>query len=88
MPCLTQLSFFDLIYCDLWTSRVVSISSFKYNLVILDDCSHYLWTFLLRLKSDTFSILSIFFTYVPTLFGCAIKSVQCDNRREFDNASS
>jgi hypothetical protein len=44
---------FDLIHCDLWTSPVVSASGFKYYLVILDDCSHYLWTFPLRLKSDT-----------------------------------
>ena len=45
---------FDLIHCDLWTSPVASISGFKYYLVILDDCTHYLWTFPLRFKSDTF----------------------------------
>jgi hypothetical protein len=88
VPCLAQLAFFDLIHCDLWTLPVIGISSFKYYLVILDYCSHYLWTFLLRLKSDTFSVLSNFFTYVSTLLGCTIKSVQCDNRREFNNASS
>lgn len=32
---------FDIIHCDLWTSPVVSVSGFKYYLVILDDCSHY-----------------------------------------------
>jgi hypothetical protein len=30
---------FDLIYCDLWTSPIVSVSSYKYYLVILDDCT-------------------------------------------------
>ena len=49
---------FDLIHCDLWTSPVVSVSGYKYYLVILDDCTHYLWTFPLRLKSDTFSTLA------------------------------
>jgi hypothetical protein len=44
---------FDIIHCDLWTSPVPSISGYKYYLVILDDCSHYLWTFPLRAKSDT-----------------------------------
>jgi hypothetical protein len=34
---------FDLIHCDLWTSLVVSISGYKYYLVILDNCTHYLW---------------------------------------------
>ena len=33
---------FDLIHCDLWTSPVLSVSCYKYYLVILDDCSHYL----------------------------------------------
>jgi len=79
---------FDLIHCDLWTSPVLSVSGFKYYLVILDDFSHFLWTFPLRLKSDTFSALSSFFAYVRTQFGCPIKSVQCDNGREFDNSVS
>jgi hypothetical protein len=51
---------FDLIHCDLWTSPVASITSYKYYLIILDDCSHHSWTFSLRLKSDTFPTLSIF----------------------------
>jgi hypothetical protein len=32
---------FDLIYFDVWTSLVVSVSSYKYYLVILDDYSHF-----------------------------------------------
>jgi hypothetical protein len=50
-----------LIHCDLWTSPIVSVSGYKYHLVILDDCSHYIWTFPLRKKSETFSALSNFF---------------------------
>jgi hypothetical protein len=51
---------FDLIHCDMWTSLVVSVSGHKYYLHILDDRSHFVWTFSLQVKSDTFSILSIF----------------------------
>jgi len=76
---------FDLLHCDLWTSPVPSVSGFKYYLVILDDFTHFLWTFPLRLKSDTFATISNFFAYVRTQFGCPIKSIQCDNGREFDN---
>jgi hypothetical protein len=51
---------------DLWTSPVVSVSGSKYYLVILDDFTHYLWTFPQKLKSDTFTTLSHFFAYVST----------------------
>jgi hypothetical protein len=53
---------FDLVQCDLWTSPVLSFSGYKYYLVILDDFSHFLWTYPLRLKSDTFTTLTHFFT--------------------------
>jgi hypothetical protein len=34
----------DLVHCDLWISLVLSLSGYKYYLVILDDCTHYSWT--------------------------------------------
>jgi hypothetical protein len=61
---------------------------YKYYLVILDDCTHYLWTFPLRLKSDTFSMLAQFIAHVSTQFGARVKAVQCDNGKEFDNSST
>src|SRR6185312_4480952 len=78
---------FDLIHCDLWTSPVLSMSGYKYYLVIVDDFSHYSWTFPLRAKSETFPTLH-FFAWVSTQFGLTIKTVQCDNGREFDNSTS
>jgi hypothetical protein len=66
----------------------LSVSSYKYYLVILDGCTHYSWTFPLRQKSDTFLTLSHFFAFVSTQFGHTIRSVQCDNGREFDNPST
>jgi hypothetical protein len=79
---------FDLIHCDLWTSLIVSISSYKYYLIILDDCSYFMWTFLLQLKTNIFITLLQFFAYASTQFGRTIKVVQCDNGREFNNATS
>jgi hypothetical protein len=76
---------FELIHCDLWTSPVESVSGFKYFLVILDDFTHYLWTYPLRKKSEVFSILSNFRTYVATQFSLPLQAIQCDNGREFDN---
>jgi hypothetical protein len=51
---------FDLIHCDLWISPIVNISRCKYYLVILDDHSHFVWTFPLRVKFDTFPHCQIF----------------------------
>jgi hypothetical protein len=79
---------FDLIHLDLWTSSVVGVLGSKYYLVILDDFTHYLWTFSLKLKSDTFTTLSNFFAYVATQFGSTVKAIKCDNGREFDNSST
>jgi hypothetical protein len=76
---------FYLIHYDLWTPLVRSISGYKYYLVILDDCSYYSWTFLL--KSHTFATLLHFFSWVSTQFGRTIEAVQCDNDGEFDNFS-
>jgi hypothetical protein len=79
---------FDLMHLDLWASPVVSVLDSKYYLIILDDFTHYLWTFHLKLKSDTLTTLSNFFAYVSNQFGRKIKAIQCDNGREFDNSST
>jgi len=79
---------FDLVHCDLWTSLVISISRYKYYLEVVDDYSHYSWTFPLRAKSDAFPALLHFFAWVSTQFSLTVKVVQCDNGREFDNSTS
>jgi hypothetical protein len=79
---------FDLIHCDLWTSPIHSLSGYKYYLVILDDFSHFLRTFPLRLKSDTFSIFTHFFAWVSTQFCHLVRALQCDKGREFDTTAS
>ena len=74
---------FQLIHCDLWTSPISSFSGFQYYLVILDDYSHYSWTFPLRHKSDTVDVLHCFHAYVLTQFHASIQCMQCDNGGEF-----
>jgi hypothetical protein len=51
---------------DPLTSPVLSVSGYKYYLIILDDCTHYSWTFPLRQKFDTFPTLSHFLPFVST----------------------
>jgi hypothetical protein len=79
---------FDLMHLDIWASPIISVPGSKYYLVIVDDFAHYLWTFPLKLKSDTFTNLSNFFAYVSNQFVRKIKAIQFDNGREFDNSST
>uniref|UniRef100_A0A0A9H024 Uncharacterized protein n=1 Tax=Arundo donax TaxID=35708 RepID=A0A0A9H024_ARUDO len=57
---------FDLVHCDLWTSPVMSMSGYQYYLVIIDDFSHFYWSFPLRAKSDVFAELEAFFAFIRT----------------------
>jgi histone deacetylase 1/2 len=79
---------FTLIHCDLWTAPFPSVSGFKYYLIIVDDFSHYMWTYPIRLKSDVHSTLSHFHAFVRTHFHINIGTIQCDNGREFDNTAN
>lgn len=79
---------FELCHCDLWTSPVLSISGFQYYLVILDDFTHFAWTFPIRQKSEVPHLLKAFYAYVRTQFSCSIKAFQTDNGREFDNTAN
>jgi hypothetical protein len=76
---------FQIIHCDLWTSPCESLTGFKYYLIVLDDFSHYVWGFPLRLKSDATDVLCDFYCYVLNQFHFSIQSIQCDNGKEFDN---
>jgi hypothetical protein len=76
---------FELIHSDVWTSPIPSNSGFVYYLVILDDFSHFVWTFPLRKKSDVATTLTAFYAYVTTQFGRPIHALQTNNGKEFDN---
>jgi hypothetical protein len=62
---------------------VLSFLGYKYYLVVLDDFTHYSWTFPLRNKSDTCATLHNFFHFVLTQFHVTIKCLQCDNGGEY-----
>lgn len=79
---------FQLLHCDVWTSPIMSNSGFKYYLVIMDDYSHYVWTFPLRHKSDVLPTLISFHAFVRTQFETSIMCLQTDNGKEFDNSAS
>jgi hypothetical protein len=78
---------FHLLHCDVWTSPVVSSLGYKFYLVILDDFTHFTWTFPLHHKSDVMATLISFHAFVLTQFNCPISCIQTDNGKEFDNAA-
>lgn len=51
---------FQILHLDVWTSPVSSVSGFQYYLVVLDSCTHYVWTFPLCNKSE---VLSVFLNF-------------------------
>lgn len=76
---------FQLVHCDVWTSPVCSFSGFQYYLALLDDYTHFVWTFPLRHKSDVAQTITHFHALVRTQFNRPILAFQTDNGREFDN---
>ena len=78
---------FQIVPADVWTSPIHSFSGFKYYLVLIDDYTHYVWTFLLHAKSDVLQCLLAFHAYVLTQFQLPLISLQTDNGREFDNSA-
>jgi histone deacetylase 1/2 len=76
---------FQLVHGDVWTSPVPSNSGFKYYLVLIDACTHFVWTFPLRTKSEVAQCLISFHAYVLTQFQLPLISFQTDNGKEFDN---
>lgn len=76
---------FELIHSDLWTSPVSSISGIKYDLIFLDDYSHFVWVYPIKRKSDVFSRYLHFSVIVHSHFQRGISFLQCNNGRKFDN---
>lgn len=78
---------FQITQCDLWTSPIVSFTGYKYYLVLVDDCSHYSWTFPLRQKSYATTTLKKFYAHILNQFHMLIQCLQCDNGGEFVNTN-
>nr|GFA16492.1 ribonuclease H-like domain-containing protein [Tanacetum cinerariifolium] len=53
--------------------------------VVTDDFSRFTWTFFLRTKDETSSILRNFITEIENLKDLKVKIIRCDNGGEFKN---
>ena len=70
---------FELIHCDVWTSLVASVAGAQYYLVLLDDFTHFCWTFTLVRKSEVATHITSFCNLVQNQFNLAVKTFQADN---------
>jgi transposase InsO family protein len=69
--------------------QFLSISGYRYYLVIVDDFTHYCWIFPLRLKSEVHEHIVQFIAYAYTQLSYLVSCFQADNGMEFlNNATS
>lgn len=80
---------FELVYSDVWgPAPITSINGFRYFVQFLDDCTKYIWFFLLRTRDEVFDIFQHFFAMVKTQFGHTIKTLQTDWGGEYRKITS
>ena len=73
---------FDLIHCNIWgPCHVPTHDGMQYFLTIVDDCSRFTWTYLLKHKSEASGALIRFITLVKTQIGKTMKQIRFDNAR-------
>ncbi|GJR65935.1 putative ribonuclease H-like domain-containing protein [Tanacetum coccineum] len=74
------------LHMDLFGPTSVSSLNHKwYCLVVTDDFSSFTWTFFLKSKDETSSILRNVITEIENLKDLKVKIIRCDNRGEFKN---
>ena len=80
-----QVSFpFALVHSDVWgPSRTVSTFESKYFVIFIDDFSRCTWLFLMKNRSELFSIFEQFYREIRTQFGLSIRTLRSDNAREY-----
>ncbi|GKC77716.1 putative ribonuclease H-like domain-containing protein, partial [Tanacetum coccineum] len=77
---------FHTLHMDLFRPTSVSSLNHKwYCLVVTDDFSRFTWTFFLKSKDETSSILRNFITEIENLKDLKLKIIRCDNGGEFRN---
>jgi len=75
---------FTLVHSDVWgPSRVSSTLGFRYFVSFIDDYSRCTWIFLIKNRSELFSIFQTFHAEIQNQFGVSIRTFRSDNAREY-----
>ena len=66
---------FELIHCDIWGPyHLLDFKGNRYFVTIVDDCTRFTWTYLVKHKSQVTEIITGFFSMVTTQFDAKITS--------------
>ena len=60
-----------------------SIKSFRYFLLFVDDFSRMTWLYLLKERSEVFSVIELFFNEIKNHFSTSIRVLCTDNALEY-----
>ena len=75
---------FALVHSDVWgPSRTISTLESRYFVTFIDDFSRCTWLFLMKNRSELFSIFEQFYKEIKTQFGVSIRTLRSDNAREY-----
>ena len=77
-------SAFDLVHSDIWgPSSTVSKKGYKYFVTFVDDHTRVTWLYLMKNRSELFSIFSMFCAEIRNQFNVSIKTLRSDNAKEY-----
>ena len=75
---------FAVVHSDIWgPSRVVSVLGHQYFVTFIDDYSRCTWLYLMKSRSELFSIFESFFAEIKTQFNASIQILRSDNAPEY-----
>ena len=78
------MSPFVLVHSDVWgPSRVVSILGFQYFVTFIDNYSRYTWLYLMKNRSELFTIFESFCAEIKTQFHTSIQVLRSDNAPKY-----
>ena len=76
---------FSFIHSDIWGPTIPNISSARWFVSFIDDCTRVTWIYLLKNKSDVGLVFPNFYNMIKTQFDVRIKRFRSDNGKEFFN---
>ena len=80
-PCVEP---FALVHSDIWgPSRTTSLCGARYFVTFIDDFSRLTWVYLLKDRSQLFSVFSIFHAEIVNQFNAKLRILRTDNAQEY-----